>query len=195
VKFKILFFAFLVFFVFSCKNKEVKNTAKKQKTEISQTKSIKKTEIQKGGEMVVEKNDTIEVEYTGKLDDGTVFDTSKGREPLKFKVGDGRLIPGFENGVIGMKENEEKTIHIKAKDAYGERNENFIKKFPRTMLPPDFKAEKGMMVTLQSQNGQQIPAKIIDIDKENITLDMNHPLAGENLTFDIKVIKIEKAEN
>lgn len=149
----------------------------------------------KGGKMVVEKNDTIEVEYTGKFENGEVFDTSKGRGPLKFKVGSGTLIPGFENACVGMKLGEEKTVLIKPEDAYGERNESFVRKFPISMLPPDFKVEKGMYITLQSPDGRKIPAKVVNVDKESITLDMNHPLAGKNLIFDIKVVKIEKDKN
>jgi len=147
-----------------------------------------------GGEKmnVVKKGDVVDIEYTGKLSDGKVFDTSKGREPLKFKVGDGELLPEFEKAVVGMKLNEEKTFTISAKDAYGERDENLVRTFPRAFLPPDFNAKEGMQIVLQDKEGNKIPAIIKSIDEKNVVLDLNHPLAGQDLTFDIKVVKIEK---
>jgi len=147
-----------------------------------------------GGEKmnVVKKGDVVDVEYTGKLSDGKVFDTSKGREPLKFKVGDGELLPEFENAVVGMEVNEEKTFTIAANDAYGKRDENLVKTFPRSFLPPDFNAKEGMQIVLQDKEGNKIPAIIKSIDEKNVVIDLNHPLAGQDLTFDIKVVKIEK---
>lgn len=141
--------------------------------------------------MVVKKGDKVKVTYTGELSDGTIFDKSDDKEPLEFVVGTGQLIPGFDKAVEGMKLDEEKKVTIKAEDAYGKREEALTKEFPRTFFPEDFKAEKGMGIMLKDSDGRSIPARITDITENGITVDLNHPLAGKDLTFDIKVISID----
>ena len=143
------------------------------------------------GKKVVKKGDKVKVQYTGSLEDGTVFDSSKAGEPLEFTVGSGQMIPGFDKAVEGMKLNEEKKVTIKAEDAYGKRDEALIMEFPLASLPKNFKPEKGMMIPLQDPTGRQIPGTIIDITENSIIVDLNHPLAGKDLTFDIKVVGIE----
>jgi peptidylprolyl isomerase len=140
--------------------------------------------------MAVKKGDTVKVEYEGKLDDGTVFDSSKKHgQPLEFEAGAGKVIPGFDNAVIGMEEGEEKTVKIDVKDAYGERNDQLVKEVPRTQMP-EGDIKEGMMLGVGLPNGQQVPATISKVEAETVTLDLNHPLAGKNLTFEIKVIGI-----
>ncbi|MFH1212209.1 MAG: peptidylprolyl isomerase [Candidatus Woesearchaeota archaeon] len=141
--------------------------------------------------MAVKNGDTIKVEYTGMLEDGTVFDASeKHGKPLEFKVGEGMVIPGFEKGVLGMKLKEEKEIKIPAADAYGEERPELRQKVPRDALPKTHEPEVGMMVALTAPNGQHFPAKIIEVTPTEVTLDINHPLAGKTLIFKVKVVEI-----
>jgi FKBP-type peptidyl-prolyl cis-trans isomerase 2 len=140
----------------------------------------------------VKNGSKVKVHYTGTLEDGKVFDTSEGRDPLSFTIGSGQVIKGFEDGLVGMSLNSEKEIKIAAKDAYGERNEMLQQKIPVSQLPPNMKdAKKGMYLRLQAPNGQMINALIADLTDKEMTLDLNHPLAGKNLTFKIKVVSIE----
>ncbi len=140
---------------------------------------------------IVKKGDRVKVQYTGTLQDGTIFDKSKEEEPLEFTVGSGQVIPGFEKAVEGMKLNEEKKVTLNTEDAYGKRDETLIRKVPKNSLPENFKPEKGMVIRLQDQTGRAIPGTIIDITENSITIDLNHPLAGKDLTFNIKVVGIE----
>ncbi len=139
--------------------------------------------------MAIKKGDKVKIDYTGTLDNGTVFDTSVGKQPIEFEVGTGMVIPGFENAVLGMKKGEEKEIKLQAKDAYGERNDQLLKKVPKEQLPKDPLPKVGMMVGLSSPQGQQIPAKIIEVTDKEITIDLNHPLSGKSLSFKIKVVE------
>lgn len=132
----------------------------------------------------------VKVHYTGKLNDGTVFDSSEGREPLAFTIGKGMMIPGFEKGVMGMGLNEEKTITIKPEDAYGIVHEDMIAEIPNAQLPPEIKPQAGMELMSQTPDGQQLVVKIIEVKEESIVIDANHALAGKELTFDIKVVEI-----
>ena len=139
----------------------------------------------------VKKGDTIKVEYEGSLEDGTVFDASKNHgAPLEFKVGAGQVIKGFEEGVIGLKEGEERNLKIKAAEAYGDSNPKLVQKVPRDKLPKDQEPKVGMVLIVNIPNGQQIPARIIEVAEDTVTLDLNHPLAGKNLNFKIKVVEI-----
>ena len=138
----------------------------------------------------VKEEDKVKVHYTGSLDDGTVFDSSDGREPLEFTVGLGQLIKGFDKVVLGMKVGEEKTVHIPATEAYGESNPQLIRKLPRKALPKDREPQVGVFIGLVRSDGIQTEAKIIAVTKEDISVDLNHPLAGQNLNFKIKVISI-----
>jgi peptidylprolyl isomerase len=155
-------------------------------------KKEEKQPSEKGGEKtIVKKGDRVKVQYTGSLEDGTIFDSSKTGEPLEFTAGGGQIIPGLDEAIEGMKLNEEKKVTVKAQDAYGKRDETLIRELPRNSLPENFKPEKGMVIQLQDQTGRPIPATIIDITENSITVDLNHPLAGKDLTFDIKVVGIE----
>jgi FKBP-type peptidyl-prolyl cis-trans isomerase 2 len=140
--------------------------------------------------MTIKKGDKIKVDYTGTLDDGTVFDTSEGKQPIEFEVGKGMVIPGFDNAVVGMKKGEEKDVKLQAKDAYGERNDQLLKKVPKEQLPQGPEPKVGMMVGLSTPQGQQIPAKITEVTDKEITIDLNHPLAGKALNFKIKVVEV-----
>lgn len=132
----------------------------------------------------------VSVEYTGALDNGEIFDTSQGRKPLEVEMGTGRLIKGFEEALIGMALNEKKTFTVEPEDAYGVRNEDYVRSFNRTEIPPEINPEAGQTLALNTQSGHQIPARVTHVDDEKITVDMNHPLAGEALTFQIQVVGI-----
>ena len=138
----------------------------------------------------IKNGDTVKVHYTGSLDNGTVFDSSESREPIEFTVGSAQLIKGFDQGVLGMKKGEEKTIHIKAADAYGEHNSQLIRRVPKTALPQDREPQVGMVIGLVRSDGVQAEARIIEVTKEDIAIDMNHPLAGKDLNFKIKIIEV-----
>jgi len=143
--------------------------------------------------MSIKQGDKIKVNYTGTLEDGTVFDTSEGKEPLEFEVGSGQLIKGFDTAVVGMEKDEEKEIKLQPAEAYGEFNPELTQKVPKDKLPkpPDGQEIKpGMMLAVGMPNGQQMPAKIVEITDNEITIDLNHPLAGKALTFKIKVVEI-----
>ena len=132
----------------------------------------------------------VKVHYTGTLSDGSVFDTSREREPLEFTVGEGMVIPGFENGVKGMAVGETKTLDIPAAEAYGERNEEYTLKVGRDQLPAHINAELGMTLQVQGEGGQQALVTVTELDDENVTLDGNHPLAGKDLNFEIELVEI-----
>jgi len=135
----------------------------------------------------------VSVEYTGTLDNGEVFDSSKGRQPLEVQMGAGNLIPGFESALMGMAINEAKTFTLSPEEAYGERDENRMHEFPKSEIPEGVSPEVGQTLMLSSPQGQQIPARVDSIDDEKIVFDLNHPLAGQALTFDIEVVGISTA--
>lgn len=140
--------------------------------------------------MAIKDGDTIKIDYTGTLDDGTVFDSSENHdEALEFTVGAGQVIPGFEEAVIGMEIGEEKKFRVEACEAYGEVNPALTQTVPSSLLQADEEITEGMMIMVGTADGQQMPAKITEVTDENITLDMNHPLAGKALTFSIKVVE------
>ncbi len=140
--------------------------------------------------MPVKVNDKVRVHYTGTLDDGSVFDSSFDAEPLEFVVGSGQMIPGFDKAVQGMEIDQEKNVIIKSVDAYGSWDEALLREFPNSSLPPDFKPQLGMVIALTDDAGRRLPATISNISDEGITLDLNHPLAGKDLNFLIKVLSI-----
>lgn len=142
--------------------------------------------------MVVKKGDKVKIEYTGTLDDGTVFDsTSHGdhTHPLEFVAGEGQVIPGFDREVLGMKVGEEKEFNIPSSEAYGPIIPEAVKEFPRDLLQTKEEPKVGMGLLIGTPEGQRIPAKITAVTKKTITLDLNHPLAGKNLNFKIKLVK------
>jgi FKBP-type peptidyl-prolyl cis-trans isomerase 2 len=139
----------------------------------------------------VKSGDTIKIHYTGSLDDGTVFDSSeKHDQPLEFVVGGGQIIKGFDTAVIGMKVGEEKKIRLEPKEAYGDINPMLIRKFPKDKLPSDRDMKPGMMLLMGLPNGQQMPVKITEVETTEVTLDLNHPLAGKPLNFALKLMEI-----
>jgi FKBP-type peptidyl-prolyl cis-trans isomerase 2 len=143
--------------------------------------------------MAVKKGDHIKVDYEGRFEDGTVFDSSKHGDHvhlLEFDVGAGMVIPGFDNAVVGMEKGAEKEIKIEPKDAYGEYNDELIQKIPRSALPRDQEPKAGMTLVVGTPQGQQFPVKIKEVSNEEVTLDLNHPLAGKVLIFKLKIAEI-----
>ncbi len=134
--------------------------------------------------------DNVKVHYTGKLDDGSVFDSSEGRDPLEFQLGSGSVIPGFEAAIIGMHEGETRTTHIPADQAYGPRNEEMIMAVGRDQFPPDIEPQIGQQMQLQQEDGQTFVVRVSQVSDEEVTLDGNHPLAGQDLNFDIRLVGI-----
>lgn len=139
---------------------------------------------------MVENGQKVKIHYTGTLDDGNQFDSSAGREPLEFEMGAGMVIPGFETGVADMEVGEKKSIHIPAAEAYGERREEMVMQFERSQLPEDLKPEVGMGLQMQGPQGQPVPVTVTAVDDENITIDANHQLAGQNLNFELELIEV-----
>ena len=134
--------------------------------------------------------DTVQVHYTGKLDDGSVFDSFAGRDPLEFTVGAGQVIPGFEQAVEGMAVGLTKTVTIPSAEAYGERVAEAVLQVPREQLPPDLEPEVGQQLVMQSRDGRQIPIVVVEVTEDSITIDANHPLAGRDLTFEIELVSV-----
>jgi FKBP-type peptidyl-prolyl cis-trans isomerase 2 len=137
----------------------------------------------------IKNGDSVSVNYTGRLEDGTIFDTSlqEGRTPLTAKLGQGQLIPGFENGLIGMAIGEKKTIEIEPKDAYGDVNEMMIQEVELTQVPEGVKA--GDMLQGQNQHGP-VQVTVKEVKDTTVLLDMNHPLAGKKLIFDLEIVSV-----
>lgn len=142
----------------------------------------------------VKEGDTVKVHYTGKLEDGTVFDTSRQHnEPLEFTLGEGQLIPGFEKAVVGLSVGEDTTVNIPSNEAYGEHRDELEVVVPRSDLPDNVEPEVGMQLQMQQKGSQQaIPVQITGVTEDQVTLDANHPLAGKDLTFDIELVEISK---
>jgi len=141
--------------------------------------------------MPVKKGDKVKVEYKGTLEDGTEFDSSeKHGHPLEFEVGSGQLIKGFDEGVIGMEKGDEKDIKLKPEEAYGAPREELIRDIPKEHLPKEQEPKVGMMLLMATKEGQQIPAKIVEVTEKTIKVDLNHPLAGKVLNFHVKVVEI-----
>jgi FKBP-type peptidyl-prolyl cis-trans isomerase 2 len=138
----------------------------------------------------VKAGDTVKVHYHGRLTDGTTFDSSEGREPLEFKVGSGQVIKGFDDGVTGMEVGEKKTINIPVDEAYGAKNEEMVVNFPRANFPEDLNPEVGMQLNMTNGSGQVIPVVIMEVGEEEVILDANHPLAGQDLIFDLELVSI-----
>jgi len=136
------------------------------------------------------KGDSVKIHYTGRLDDGEVFDSSKDREPLSFTLGSGQVIPGFDEGVTGMAIGEEKTIKIPHTQAYGERKPELLIEVERAQLPKDLKPKVGMQLSMTTEDGREAPVLIKKVEEAMITLDANHPLAGKDLTFDLTLVAI-----
>lgn len=140
--------------------------------------------------MQAKQGDTVKVHYTGKLDDGTVFDSSADREPLEFTIGEGMIIPGFEQAVVGMAPGDSKTELIPNDQAYGPHLDEMVVVVDRQQMPSEIEPEVGQQLQIQQATGQVIPVVVTDVSTSSVTLDANHPLAGEDLTFDIQLVEI-----
>jgi peptidylprolyl isomerase len=140
--------------------------------------------------------DTVRVHYSGKLDTGVLFDSSVGSDPLEFELGSGRLIQGFEEAVIGMSPDESKTVQIPPEKGYGRYKEERVIKVDKKDLPPEIVPVVGMSLEVCASNGVMVPVQITEVGDTSITLDANHPLSEQILTFEIKLIEIvEKQED
>ncbi len=141
-----------------------------------------------------EQGDEVQVHYTGKLEDGTVFDTSEDGEPLNFTIGENRVIPGFEEAVTGMEPGDSKTTEVEPEQAYGEHREDMVMEMERDQIPDDVEPEVGQQLQLRLENGQTVPVLITALGEESVTIDANHPLAGRKLIFDIEVLDVTEGE-
>ena len=139
----------------------------------------------------VKSGDTVRVHYHGKLTDGTTFDSSEGREPLEFEVGSGNVIAGFDSGVTGMQVGEKKTVNIPVDEAYGQIQDDLLMEFPLDRFPADMQPEVGMQLNMSNGSGQNFPVVIREVREGSVVLDANHPLAGEDLTFDLELVEIK----
>lgn len=135
--------------------------------------------------------DTVKVHYTGKLEDGSVFDTSQGSDPLSFKLGDGMVIPGFEDAVLGMSPGQSRTERIPPTKAYGQHRKELILEVDRGNIPDDADIEVGQSLVIGNEQGQTINVLVTEITEKMVTLDANHPLAGKTLEFTIELVKID----
>ena len=141
--------------------------------------------------MSIAKNgQSVKVHYTGKLEDGSVFDSSQGREPLAFTIGEGQMIPGFEKAVMGMAVGEVRETSISCQEAYGERSDDLIVEVPKEQVPNDIQPEVGMQLAINDGNRSR-PVVVTAVEPEKIILDANHPLAGKDLTFKIELVEVE----
>jgi len=138
----------------------------------------------------VKAGDKVKVHYHGKLNNGNTFDSSEGREPLEFEVGKGQVIKGFDDAMIGMKPGDKKTVNIPVDQAYGERNDGMIMEYPIAEFPEDMKPEAGMQLYMSDNQGNNFPVVITEVKEDSVLLDANHPLAGQNLIFDIELVSI-----
>ena len=138
----------------------------------------------------VKSGDTVRIHYTGTLNDGSVFDTSDGREPLEFAVGSGQIIPGLDKALPGMEVGDKKTVEVPADEAYGPADPNARQQVSRSELPDNIPTEPGTRLQMQAPNGQVVQVTVAEADAESITLDANHPLAGKDLTFAIELVEI-----
>jgi peptidylprolyl isomerase len=169
--------------------------SKSKDSKSKDVKSKSKKSIDEPKPKIVGKGHLVSVEYVGKLKSGEEFDNSKTHGPIQFVVGNGQVIKGFDAAVLGMKINDKKKFTIPKNDAYGDANPELVQVIPLNRIPDHIKSQLkvGGFLVMQSPVGQQIPAKVIKLDSDNVSLDMNHPLAGQDLTFEIKIIDINIA--
>jgi peptidylprolyl isomerase len=133
---------------------------------------------------------TVKVHYTGKLEDGTVFDSSKDRQPLEFTLGGGNVIPGFEKAVSGMEVGESKTVTIRPEEAYGHKRDELIVEVKKSEIPKDIDPSLGQKLQIKQPNGQIINLVVSEVKEDEVTLDANHPLAGQTLIFEVELVEI-----
>ena len=134
--------------------------------------------------------DTVHVHYAGRLEDGTVFDSSEGRDPLEFTLGAGQVIPGFEKAVVGMEVGEKATTRVPVDEAYGPRSEELVLRVQRSQFPEGVKPQKGQQFQMQTEDGNVVRVVVTGTADETVEIDANHPLAGRALTFDVELVKI-----
>lgn len=134
--------------------------------------------------------DTVLVHYTGKLDDGSVFDSSQEREPLRVTLGRSAIIPGFQEALVGMEPGTSKTATLTPESAYGQRRDDMIVEIERGRFPAEFQLQVGREIQLQTKDGQPVQARVAAVGEQAVTVDANHPLAGRQLTFDIELLDI-----
>jgi peptidylprolyl isomerase len=139
---------------------------------------------------MIKEGSTVTLHYTGKLEDGTVFDSSEGKDPLTFTVGQHMVIPGFEKGVLGLTEGKKKTIHVAKEDGY-QFHPELIQKIPRSAAPKGMDLQVDMTLALRAPTGQVIPARVTELTEDLITMDLNSPLAGKVLVFEVEIVKVE----
>lgn len=138
----------------------------------------------------VKSGDTVRIHYTGTLLDGTTFDSSEGRDPLEFVVGSGQIIPGLDQALPDMEVGEKKKVTIDCKEAYGPLNPDARQAIPREGIPDDIPLEIGTQLQMQTPDGQALPVTVVEVDEATVTLDANHPLAGQDLVFDFEIVSI-----
>ncbi len=135
--------------------------------------------------------DTVSIHYTGKLTDGTQFDSSEGRDPLEFQLGAGQVIKGLEQEIEGMDVGAKSTVTIAADEAYGQHDPNQVQRVERSVIPEDIDLQVGMQLGANTQSGEQITLTVTDIGDAEVTLDANHPLAGQDLVFDVELVEVK----
>ncbi len=136
--------------------------------------------------------DKVQVHYEGRLDDGTTFDSSRGREPIEFTIGEGEVVPGFEEAVTGMTAGEKKTTTISAGQAYGDRMDDLLFSVSRDQVPDGMDVKVGDQLSVGLPSGETVPMQVAGVDDDSLTLDANHPLAGKDLTFDLELVNIQE---
>ena len=141
----------------------------------------------------VKSGDTVKVHYKGTLADGTTFDSSEGRDPLEFQVGSGQIIPGLDKAIPGMEVGDKKTVNVPCDEAYGPVDPQMRQAVPREGIPDDIPLDLGTRLQMQTQQGQVTPVTVVEVTDEQVTLDANHPLAGQDLTFAIELVHIAEA--
>lgn len=139
----------------------------------------------------IKSGDTVRIHYTGTLLDGTEFDSSEGRDPLEFVVGSGQIIPGLDQAMPGMTEGEKKTVPVACADAYGPINPGLRQAVPRSAIPEEIPLELGLQLQTQTPDGQAMMVTVVEMGEDEVTLDANHPLAGQDLTFAIEVVSFD----
>jgi peptidylprolyl isomerase len=136
--------------------------------------------------------DLVSVHYTGKLKNGEVFDSSKERDPLEFTLGSKELLAGFEDGVVGMKPGETKSVMLEPENAFGDRREDLLLKLPKKEFPQNITPSVGLQLTLSNASGNQMTVVITEVGEDSVTLDGNHPLSGQTVVFDIELVEIKE---
>ena len=141
--------------------------------------------------MPARSGDTVRVHYTGRLDDETVFDSSEGRAPLSFTLGSGQVVPGFERAVSGLEVGESRTVRMEPAEAYGPHRDELVLTVPHDAFPDGTPPQTGQRLQLGLQGGGTVNAEVTDVGEDVVTLDANHPLAGQALTFDVTLIEVD----